>query len=238
MAAVLRVTQRCILDDLGLTASSASLSIDDLADQNAVVAAFRDKRSAAPNGQETIQQLVSHVVVYSLHAGEARGATWYDKKVGIVWLLAARFHRSGKKDDAYPYFRELDAAGHLLPTRDDYQAFFESQALSLAQCLVDEIPPLRKAAQEDPGAIKEATLGSRIRVRVVYEEAKPPMMTVAISQRLLPGELQVPADWQLTVAAGFLPYTTPPENLSFAGDLAGQALRDDEVAYCDFVSAT
>jgi hypothetical protein len=77
-------------------------------------------------------------------------------------------------------------------------------------------------------------LGGQIRVRIVCEDGDPPMMTVAISQRLMPGSMQVPAGWQLIVAAGFLPFTTPPENLSVAADLAGQPLRDDEIAYCDF----
>jgi hypothetical protein len=59
-------------------------------------------------------------------------------------------------------------------------------------------------------------------------------LTVAISQRLFPGEMEMPADWLVRVAAAFLP-DTPPERLSVAFDLAGQALRSDEVAFCDFV---
>ncbi len=68
---------------------------------------------------------------------------------------------------------------------------------------------------------------------VVYDDAYPPMFTVAISQRLSPSEMQVPADWLVRVAAAFLP-ETPPERLSFALDLAGQELQPDEVAFCDF----
>ena len=60
------------------------------------------------------------------------------------------------------------------------------------------------------------------------------MLTVAISQRLFPGEMQVPADWLVRVAAAFLP-DTPPERLAVAFDLAGQALQPDEIAFCDFV---
>jgi hypothetical protein len=67
----------------------------------------------------------------------------------------------------------------------------------------------------------------------VYEADDSAMMTVAISQRLLPGETQVPPGWQLAVAAGFLP-NTPADKLSFAHDLGGADLHDDEVAYCDF----
>jgi hypothetical protein len=156
----------------------------------------------------------------------------------VVWLLATHFHRSGKRDDAYPYFKRLDADGRLLPDREDYEALIAAQTLDFAERLLEEIPPLRERAIQEPEAIIEAVLAERVRVRVVYEENDPPMMTVAISQRLLPGETQVPPDWQLVVAAGLLPETTPPESLSFAGDLGGHHLHDDEVAYCDFVEAS
>jgi hypothetical protein len=77
-------------------------------------------------------------------------------------------------------------------------------------------------------------IGGGIRVRVVCEPGDP-AMTVAISQRLFPGETQVPADWLVRVAAAFLP-DTPPERLSVAFDLAGKELQPDEVAFCDFVA--
>jgi hypothetical protein len=60
------------------------------------------------------------------------------------------------------------------------------------------------------------------------------MLTVAISQRLFPGEMSVPADWLVRVAAAFLP-DTPSERLSIAFDLSGHELQRDEIAFCDFV---
>lgn len=71
-------------------------------------------------------------------------------------------------------------------------------------------------------------------MRVACEAGDPPTLTVAISQRLFPGEMQVPADWLVRVAAAFLP-DTPPERLSVTFDLAGQGLEADEIAFCDFV---
>ena len=59
------------------------------------------------------------------------------------------------------------------------------------------------------------------------------MLSVAIGQRLYPGEMSVPGDWLVRVAAAFLP-ETPPEKLSIAFDLAGAELEPDEVAFCDF----
>jgi hypothetical protein len=151
-----------------------------------------------------------------------------------VWLLAARFHRSGKKDDAYPYFRALDHDRRLLPKHEDYVAALKSLDRDVAERLVAEVPPVREAAKRSPGTIQEAVLAGRTRVRVVFEDGDPPMLTVAISQNLLPGESKMPAEWQLMVAAAFLPFTTPPEDLSLTGNLAGNPLADDEIAYCDF----
>jgi hypothetical protein len=220
---------------LGFSADDLDLSVDELAQQNSVVASFQEKRSQDPEGVEKVQPLTSNVVVHTLHAGEDRGATWFDKKAGVVWLLAAGFHRSGKRDDAYPYFKGLDAKGELLPTREDYEALVRSQTRNLAALLIEEIPPIRDEALRHPGGIVEGVLGGRVDVRVASEDDDPPMLTVAISQRLRPGETALPAGWQLVIAAGFLPNTTPPENLAFADDLAGHELRDDEIAYCDFV---
>lgn len=151
--------------------------------------------------------------------------------------MASRFHRSGHPEDAYPYFVELDAVNKLVPSREDYLAHFRAQARTLAQALLEAVPPLREEAIAQPGVIHEATIGERVRVRFVHEEGDPPMFTVAISQRLLPGEMDIPPQWQLTVAAAFLPAATSPDELSFAGDLAGEPLHDDEVGYCNFVES-
>jgi hypothetical protein len=233
MGVFLRVTKRCLAEDLGLSDDASKLSIEELAEKSPVVASFVNKRGQNPDGVERVQPLTSRVVVHTLHAGEDRGATWYDRKAGTVWLLAARFHRSGQRDDAYPYFKGLDAGGRLLPTREDYEALVEAQTLDFAGRLHKEIPPLREQAIAEPGLIVGAVLGGRVAVRIVYDEGDA-MLTVAISQRLFPGDTHVPPGYQLAIAAGFLPHTTPPEHLSFAGDLAGEELRDDEIAYCDF----
>ena len=232
----LRVTRRCLLEDLG--ENELELSIEELAEKHDVVRSFREKRAQHPGGQETIQNITSRIVAHSLHSGAHRGATWHDKKAGVVWLLAARLHRSGKPDDAYPYFVSLDATARLLPTRDDYEALVRFQAISFARALLEDVPPLLDGARRAPGAIQEGTIGGRVKVRCVYEEGDSPMCTVAVSQRLAPGEMQVPPGWQIAIAAAFLSSGTSAEDLSFAGDLAGKPLNDDEVAYCDFVEDT
>jgi hypothetical protein len=228
------VTRRCLTDDLGFPADSVDITIDELASTNEVIAAFRDRRAEMGSpGQEPIRSLLPEVVAFSLHVGRQRGATWHHREAGVIWLLAVGYHREGHVDDAYAYFERLKAAGRLLPDRDDMLAFVRSQAPTLARSLLHDVPELVAAAQEHPGVIHPGVIGGRIRVRVVAEADDPAMLTVVVSQRLMPGEMLVPADWLVRVAAAFLPHT-PPERLSVAFDLAGHEPQPDEVAFCDF----
>lgn len=229
-----RVTRRCLTEDLELPPESVGWTIDELASANEVIAAFRERREMASTGQEPIQSLLPEVAAFSLHVGRRRGATWHHREAGVIWLLAVGYHREGHVDDAYAHFERLEAAGRLLPDRNDMLAFVRSQAPTLARSLLNDVPGLVAAARQHPGVIHSGIIGGRIRVRVVCEAGDPPMLTVAISQRLFPGEMPVPADWVVRVAAAFLPETSP-ERLSVAFDLAGQELQPDEVAFCDFV---
>jgi hypothetical protein len=200
-----------------------------------VIAAFRDRRAEVRSaGQEPIQSLLPEIVAFSLHVGRQRGATWHHRDAGVIWLLAVGYHREGDPADAYAYFERLKAAGRLLPDRDDMLAFVRSQVPTLARSLMDDVPGLVDVARAHPGVIQSAIIGGRIRVRVVCEAVDPAMLTVAISQRLFPGEMEVLADWLVRVAAAFLP-ETPPERLSVAFDIGGQELQPDEAAFCDFV---
>lgn len=236
MAVALRVTRRCLREDLGLSAAEVVAPIEDIAETCPIVRAFLERRSQNPQGQETIQGLTSRIVAYSLHGGRERGITWHDEQEDVVWLMASHLHAAGDADDAYPYFLDLDRQGKLLPTRDDYaDLIIQSQAPTFAESVLRDAPPLVAAAQESPGTIQAGTVAGRIRVRCVYEDGELPMMTVAISQRLLPGEVQVPPEWQFILAAAFLPGTTQPSDLSLAFDLAGEEKEEDEVAYCNFV---
>lgn len=230
-----RVTRRCLTDDLDVPAESIGWTIDDLADANEVIAAFRDRRAEMGSpGQEPIRSLLPEIVAFSLHIGRRRGATWHHREAGVIWLLGVGYHREGHADDAYAHFERLKAAGRLLPDRDDLLAFVRSQAPTLARSLLNDVPGLVAAARQHPGVIQSGIIGGRIRVRVVCDAGDPPMLTVAISQRLFPGEMGVPADWLVRVAAAFLS-DTPPERLSVAFELAGQDLQPDEIAFCDFV---
>jgi hypothetical protein len=241
---LVRVTRRCLVDDLGFSHDDAGLPLDVLADRNGVVRAFRDKRSQNPEGQETVSELQTSKVVFTIHAGEDRGATWFQRPIlddggnvvvpGIVWLLAARLHRSGQPGDAYPYIRRLDAAGALLPTRDDVRDALAEPAADLAASLRDQVPDLIRAARAAPGQILETVVAERVPIRIVYQGAAPGVLTVAVSQRVLPSNVPLPPRWQIRIAAAFFPETRP-EDISWEYQLAGSPLRPDEVAFCDLV---
>lgn len=228
-----RVTRRCLLEDLEFGAGDLDLAIDELAARHPMVRTFVDKRSESPSGQEIIQGLRSRIIAFSLHSGEDRGATWHQEAAGIVWLLAARFHRSGQREDAYPYFRELDAAGRLVPTREDFEAWVESQIPTLARSLQTDVPRLLREAQANVGTIIDAIIGGRISVRLVQEGGDRPMLTVAISMRLRPGQMGLPRDWYMIVAAAFFPGLEVDE-LYTAFDLGGRPVPPDVIAFCNF----
>src|SRR5438046_3075890 len=138
---ITRITRRCLTDDLGLPADSVDLPIDDLANASDVIAAFRDRRADMGSpGQEPIRSLLPDVVAFSLHVGRRRGATWHHREAGVIWLLAVGYHREGHIDDAYAYFARLNAAGRLLPAREDMLAFVRSQAPTLACSLLNTFP--------------------------------------------------------------------------------------------------
>jgi hypothetical protein len=224
----LRATLRCLLEDLGVDVGNPNL-----VDQHEILRVFHTKRFNVPTGQETIGGLACNAVVYSLHASRWRGATWHQESRETVWLLAARLHCSGEPDDAYPYFRQLAKSRHLLPTREDLEAAEDDLRQTLARSLRDEVPALLDMARSQPRMVLAGVLADRIDVRVIAEPGDPSITTVAISQRIRPGEIDVPPDWVLIVAAAFLP-GTPADRLSITWELGAEPLRPDEMGFCDF----
>jgi len=229
----LRVTARCLTEDLGFSDDDLDRPVEQFAEANAIVSAFLERRGQLPTDQDRIRGLRASIVAYSLHAGAYRGLTWHDERNGVVWLLAVRFHRSGHRDDSYPYFRALHRED-LLPSRDDYRRHFEAQTRTFAKALLDEPADLLRQARARAGEICTGRVAERIDVRVAVMEDRhpPPLVTVAFGLRLHPGTTEVPADWLVQLAAAFLPQT-PFEQLMLADEIAGAAIHADEVAFCD-----
>src|SRR5215203_4179242 len=145
----LAITKRCLTKDLGLSEQDLERGIDDLADSNAVIKAFRDMRSQHPDGTDHIRGLQANISAFSLHAGAERALTWYDQELDVVWLLASRFHRSGQRDDSYPFFRGLSKE-HLLPTKKDITRLSDSRSRDFAEALMEDVPSLLDRARSAP----------------------------------------------------------------------------------------
>ncbi len=230
----LGATCRCLMEDLTLGAEMCDVSLTDLADRPdapQVLVDFVKKRGAHPIGSETINALLPTLVAYSLHSGRYRAATWHHETTAIVWLLAVGWHEAGSADDAYPYFARLLHDKRLLPTREDVERVVSRRRVTFERALLVEVPRLWQAARDDAGAIQEGVIGGRIRVRVGFEWGDPSLLYVAITQRLLPGDLPLPAEWLIQVLAAFF-HGVPLQDVDYVDEILERDLRPDEVGFC------
>lgn len=229
---ILRITKRCLTEDLRFRPADADRELTELSTEHQLVRQFVELRGQQPVGQETVEGLAAKITAYSLHAGRYRGLTWHHERAGICWLLAAGFHRSGKRDDAYAHFRRL-SSDDLLPSQEDLEAAAEASSRAVATSLLAEVPGILAEADRSRGSIISGVLGGRVAVRVVKETGARAMVTLAISQRFRPGEVVVPPDWLMVVAGAFFP-GLPEGQLHMAFDLGGHPLYLDEIAFCNF----
>jgi hypothetical protein len=202
-----------------------------------VIADFVKRRGTHPIGGELIKSLLPKLFAYSLHSGRYRAATWHQEAAGIVWLLAAHWHEQGSIDDSYPYFEQLLRAGRLLPDRSDIENVLAQRLPTFAQALLQDVPRLRRLAFTHVGHIQEGVIGGRVRIRVVFENGTGGLLSVAIARRLLPGSLPLPIQWDVQLLAAFFPGAAL-EDIEYIDEIAGNALRSDEVCYCGLVPST
>lgn len=223
------VTARCLDDDLNVP--STPQDARQRRGEHVLVDAFVDKRSALPEGQETIS-LESRGTWYTLHAERYRGVTWHQRMAGVVWLAGAGYHRDGDRTDAYNAIRDLDTRGLLAPDRADYVELDRWRVRRLAEELMTEPQRLVRVARENPGEVCTALLAGRISVRVAVEPGDPSFLTVAMGHELKPGPAEIPKTWIMILLAAFFGEHQIDE-LSVADDIAGRPLVD-ETAYCYF----
>lgn len=162
----LRITRRCLLDDLNLgpgTSFSATVS-------HPIVQAFQSQRSTNVTGSKTVGPASGERTLYRLgHGHDHRGATWYDPRERVVWLCAYRLHRSGDPDDAFPYFHELIRAERIMPTEDDYEALFQDRAFRFAETLPQDAQALLTRARSNLGVEEVGLIGGAETTGVVVE---------------------------------------------------------------------
>ena len=120
MATRLRVTARCLEEDLGLPRDYACLDAELFESRCEPVRKFVSMRGTDPNSGEPIESLSPRTAFRSLHTGRGRAATFYDKVHDVCWLLAwDPYHADGDPDDVYEYFGRLDSAKVLRPSKED-----------------------------------------------------------------------------------------------------------------------
>jgi hypothetical protein len=164
----LRVTRRCLNEDLG---GGGSQTLQDVADHPVVKAFLRERRSKF-TGTRKVEPLTSGMEVWVLTQGQRhRGGTWHEAKRKIVWLLAGGHHESGYPTDFFPYCKGLDQEGRLAPSKKDYEELLLEQDARFAAQILIEGPLLRKRAEHEDGEIT-AKIGGRFGVAVAIEIAE------------------------------------------------------------------
>jgi hypothetical protein len=198
----LRITHRCLVEDLGFSSDDLTRPLDELAaidsDAGKFIRTFIEKRGADPVDEDSIEGLATgRIPIHPLRRGERiRGLTWHDREANVVWLVAAHFaHRSGERGDSYVYFRSL-AATELLPDENDYQVFREQQAIQAADAILDLIDPGLRSALADPGTEVRLDIGGTpVSLLVSRATPSPPRLKVAISMRRTASGFEPPPEW-------------------------------------------
>jgi len=203
----LRVTRRCLVEDLGTQPDMPQLDLEELAealspDASAVVRTFLRDRSQTPEGQDRMSGLATgRAPIFILrHGARYRALTWYDEPHRVVWLLAAHFvHRSGEVDDSFAHFRRLGASA-LRPTTDDYTALEQEEASAAADAIFDAIPKLLAEAAGQPGREVRGRVGP-VPVRLVFVDdgIPPPHAHLGVSMRWVDEPPDPPPDIVLAI---------------------------------------
>lgn len=244
----LRITRRCLVEDLGFSSDDLERPLDELAatdsDAGRFIRTFIEKRGPDPVDEDSIEGLATgRIPMQPLRRGERiRGLTWHDRNANVVWLVAAHFaHRSGERSDSYAYFRGL-RADQLLPEELDYMLFREQQAIQAADAILDLIDPALRSALADPGTEIRLDIGGvPVSLLVIRVTPSPPRLKVAISMHRTESGFEPPPEWIPAILArcfrrpfgGWedLPYT---EDRTFGG----RKLGHDEMAFESFVTDT
>lgn len=162
----LRLTRRCLEEDLG---RSPDTNFGDLLGVEIIKAFIARRRERHDNTRE-VAPLTSGKTVWRLSRGhDHRGATWYDPDDKVVWLLAYGLHRSGEPEDAFPYFKQLDLEGRLLPTLDDYAALEKDRGRRFVEQVMRVVPRLMEQAKEQPEAEQSTSIGGSAQIGVAMD---------------------------------------------------------------------
>lgn len=214
----LRITRRCLKEDLG---RDRDTPFENLLGQE-IVKALVGERFDKTESTRQVSPLTTGRKVWVLARGDDhRGGTWYDAQNRVVWLLAYRRHRSGDDADFFPYAKELDEAGSLLPSAEDYEWLFKDRDHRFAAAVRLEAPLILKKARSHPGehrVMLGGAYGACVAVEVADEvgatsvafrvETVPKDYVPVILSALHPG-----AEWELSAS------------------MPGRQIDNDEIAF-------
>jgi hypothetical protein len=159
----LRITERCLVDDLGL---HADVGFDE-ALRHPIVDAFARERVNSMGEGKTVGPEAGPATLHRLGSGDRhRGATWWDARNKVVWLCGYGRHESGAADDAFQLFKQLIEDGRIRPTSADVETFLDDRAERLANLLPEAAARLLEEARNDPEQEKAMTIGG-LRVSIV-----------------------------------------------------------------------
>jgi hypothetical protein len=170
MSYELRITRRCLQEDLDYFGEAP---FEDLAGHE-IVKALVNRRSSGPTDTREVSPLTSGQTVYRLAYGDRhRGATWFDQENRVVWLLAYAQHEFEGRGDAFPYFKELDETGRLLPEPADLEQLFRDRTARFAATVAEDAERLLEDARRAPGEEQRGRLGGELGVGVVIVVVEP-----------------------------------------------------------------
>lgn len=242
----LRITHRCLVEDLGFSPDDLGRPLDELAatdsDAGKFIRTFIEKRGPDPVDEDSIERLATgRIPMHPLRRGERiRGLTWHDRDANVVWLVATHFvHRSGERSDSYAHFRSLRLE-QLLPDELDYLLFREQQAVHAADAILDLIDPGLRSALGDVGAEVRLDIGGTpVSLLATRTNPPPPRLKVAISMRRTASGFEPPPWWIPAILARcFRRPFGGWDDLPYSDDrtFGDRSLGRDEIAFESFIT--
>ena len=163
----LRVTRRALSEDLG---GAEDADFEEIRNVQIVKSFIKDRFSRTDDTRQVAPLTCGKEIWVLSRGNDHRAATLFDEKEQVVWLVAYGRHRSGSKDDFFPYCKRLDADDRLLPTSDDYERMFRDRDARFAYSVVIEAPLVLKKARIE-GTEQRVMFGGKYGACVAIEVA-------------------------------------------------------------------
>lgn len=236
----LRVTRRCLEDDLGLPTDRLQRDARHYCAEHEALRTFVVKRETAPGTGEPIVDVGKTGSVLSLHVGQGRAATIWDPEADVCWLLAwSATHATGERRDAYQHFMRLDRRGELMPTAEDYEAIDADAVAYIVDGLLDACSDLYKEARANPGIEMSETFenrGALILVDlIVVEQDEMEEGWLAVTY---PRDTPLTPEVALDLCARILPARIPVAEINLASHFGRRPIQPGELIFTwSYISA-